>query len=205
MYIIYIFLFLLIVLKNDYLIDILIELSKSNRLTMELSGFTIMSKDSKNGKVIYFKNLIFIKFDNKIYIEVSNAIPLFIIISFEELMKHEQLKIYYKLSLVAIGKPNIDPRYYGSKNPDYVPKKYEIDYDIYIDCIYIVEDTLTGVLEAKKGNCYQAINLKKLKNMKVSTKSKIEEFFTNYNNKYAFEEENFEERATAYTTLINII
>ena len=174
--------------------------------TMELSGFTIMSKDFKNGRATYFKNLIFIKFDNKVYIEVSNSVSLFVILSFDELMKHEQLKIYYKLSLVAIGKPNIDPHYYGSKNPDYVPKKYKLDdYDIYIDTIYIVKDALTGVQEAKKGNCYQAINLKKLKNLEVSTKTKIEEFFTNYNNKYAFEEENFEERATTYTALVNVL
>jgi hypothetical protein len=116
------------------------------------------------------------------------------------------LKIYYKLSLVAIRKPNIDPHYYGSKNPDYVPKKYKLDdYDMYIDTIYIVKDALTGTQEAKKGNCYQAINLKKLKNLEVSTKTKIEEFFTNYNNKYAFEEENFEERATTYTALVNVL
>jgi hypothetical protein len=56
-----------------------------------------------------------------------------------------------------------------------------------------------------KGNCYQAINLNKLKNMKVSTDAKIEEFFTNYNNKYAFEEENFEERATTYAALVNVL
>jgi hypothetical protein len=173
---------------------------------MELSGFTIMSKDFTNGKVTYFKNLIFIKFDNKIYIEVSNSVPLFVILSFDELMKHEQLKIYYKFSLVAIGKPNIDPHYYGSKNLDYVPKKYKLeDYDMYIDTIYIVKDALTGAQEAKKGNCYQAINLKKLKNLEVSTKTKIEEFFTTYNNKYAFEEENFEERATTYTALVNVL
>jgi hypothetical protein len=120
-------------------------------------------------------------------------------------MKHEQLKIYYELSLVAIGKPNIDPNYYGSKNPDYIPKKYENDYDIYIDTIYIVKDVLTHKQEAKKGNCYQAINLKKLKNMKVSTDAKIEEFFTNYNIKYAFEEENFEERARVYTALVKVL
>jgi hypothetical protein len=173
---------------------------------MELSGFTIMSKDFKNGKVSYFKNLIFIKFDNKIYIEVSNSVPLFVILSFDELMKHEQLKIYYKLSLVAIGKPNIDPHYYGSKNPDYVPKKYKLDdYDMYIDTIYIIKDALTGAQEAKKGNCYQALNLKKLKYMKVSAKEKIDEFFTNYNKKYEFEKENFEERVTAYTALVNIL
>jgi hypothetical protein len=172
---------------------------------MELSGFTIMSKNFKNGKATYFKSLIFIKFDNKIYIEVSNAPPLFVILSFDELMKHEQLKVYYKLSLVAIGKPNIDPCYYGSKNPDYIPKKYEKDHDIYIDTIYIVKDNLTGTEEAKKGNCYQAINLKKLKNMKVSTKEKIDEFFINYNKKYEFEKENFEKKATVYTALVNVL
>jgi len=164
-----------------------------------------MSKDFKNGRVTYFKNLIFIKFNNKVYIEVSNAISSSVIIPFDKLMKHEQLKIYYELSLVAIGKPNIDPNYYGSKNPDYIPKKYENDYDIYIDTIYIVKDVLTHKQEAKKGNCYQAINLKKLKNMKVSTDAKIEEFFTNYNIKYAFEEENFEERARVYTALVKVL
>ena len=41
--------------------------------------------------------------------------------------------------------------------------------------------------------------------MKVSTDAKIEEFFTNYNNKYAFEKENFEERANIYTTLVNAL
>ena len=120
-------------------------------------------------------------------------------------MKHEQLKIYYKLSLVAIGKPNKDPHYYGSTNTDYVPKKYEINYDMYIDTIYIVEDALTHKQIAKKGNCFQSINLEKLKKMNVSTDAKIEEFFKNYNNKYGFEEENFEERATAYNTCVNAL
>lgn len=170
---------------------------------MELSGFTTMTKNFKNGKPTYFKSLIFIKFDNKVYIEVSCAEPLFVILSFDELMKHEQLKIYYKLSLVAIGKPNNDPRYFGSANPDYIPKKYEKSYDIYIDTIYIVEDALTHNKEAKKGNCFQSINLDKLKKMNVSTKAKIEEFFNRYNSKYALEEENFEDKATAYNTIVN--
>lgn len=169
---------------------------------MQLSAFTIMSKELKRYRPTYFKCLIFIKFDNKVYIEVSNTVPLFVILSFDELMKHEQLKIYYKLSLVAIGKPNKDPRYFGSANPDYVPKKYEINYDIYIDTIYIIEDALTHNIEAKKGNCFQSINLEKLKKMNVSTDAKKNEFFNRYNI-YAFEEENFEERATAYNTIVN--
>jgi hypothetical protein len=175
------------------------------KITMELSSFTIMSKDFKNGHVTYFKNMIFIKFNNKVYIEVSNALPLFVILPFDELMKHEQLKTYYELSLLAIGKSNIDPNYYGSVNPNYVPKNYKKNYDIYIDTIYIVEDTLTHKQEAMKGNCYHVINLQKLKNMKVSTDAKIEVFFTNYNIKYAFEEENFEERANNYTVIVNAL
>jgi hypothetical protein len=170
---------------------------------MQLSGFTTMTKNFKNGKPTYFKSLIFIKFDNKVYIEVSNAGISSVIISFDELMKHEQLKIYYKLSLVAIGKPNNDPRYFGSANPDYVPKKYEINYDMYIDTIYIVKDALTRNLEAKKGNCYISINLQKLKKMNISTDAMKEEFFNKYNSKYALEEENFEDKATAYNTIVN--
>ncbi len=172
---------------------------------MELTDFTIMSKNFKNDRVTYFKSVIFIKFDNKVYIEVSNTGSLFVILPFDELMKHEQLKIYYKLSLVAIGMPNKDPHYFGSENPDYVAKQYEKNYDIYIDTIYIVEDALTHNTEAKKGNCYKSINLEKLKKMKVSTDAKIEEFFNRYNSKYAFEEENFEDRATSYNTLVNAL
>jgi hypothetical protein len=56
-----------------------------------------------------------------------------------------------------------------------------------------------------KGNCYKAFNLNKLKNMKVSTDAKIEEFFTNYNIKYAVEKENFEEKANNYTVLVNVL
>jgi hypothetical protein len=164
-----------------------------------------MSKNFKNGHVTYFKNIIFIKFNNKVYIEVSNAPPLFVILPFDKLMKHNQLKIYYELSLRAIGKPNIDHNYYGSVNPDYVPKNYIKNYDIYIDTIYIVEDALTRKQEAMKGNCYKAFNLNKLKNMKVSTDAKIEEFFTNYNIKYAVEKENFEEKANNYTVLVNVL
>jgi hypothetical protein len=39
--------------------------------------------------------------------------------------------------------------------------------------------------------------------MKVSTDDEIKKFFEKYNNKYGFEEENFEERKALYTTLVN--
>jgi len=39
--------------------------------------------------------------------------------------------------------------------------------------------------------------------MKVSTDDKIKEFFENYNKKYGFEEENFEETKAIYTALVS--
>jgi len=175
---------------------------------MELSGFTIMSKDfknynAKNGMTLYFKHMLFAKFDNKVYVEVSNAIAMSVIIPFDELMKHELLKTYYELSIVALGKPNIDPVYYGSSDPNYVPKKYEKNYDMYVDTIYIVEDVLQRKYEAKKGNTCHAINIDKLKKMKVSTDNAKEEFFKDYQNKYGFEEDGFKERSASYKALVS--
>ena len=167
-----------------------------------------MSKDFKNynvsnGMTIYFKHMLFAKYDNKVYIEVSNALPMTVIISFDELMKHEQLKTYYELSLASLGKPNIDPAYYASSDPNYVPKKYEKNYDMYVDTIYIIENVLQSTREAKKGNTYHTINLDKLKKMNVSTDAKKEEFFKDYQNKYSFEEDGFEDRKALYTTLVS--
>ena len=170
---------------------------------MEFSGLTIMTKNFTYDRTTYYKNITFIKFDDKVYIEVFNCVGFSVILSFDELMKNEYLKTYYELSLKAIGKPNIDKAYYGSDDPNYVPKKYEKTTYMYVDTIYIVEDALTHVQEAKKGNNYKSYNLKKLKGMKVSTHDKIEEFFKKYNDLYGFEQENFEERKVVYTTLVN--
>jgi hypothetical protein len=175
---------------------------------MELSGFTIMSKDFKNYKVsngmtIYFKHMLFAKFDNKVYVEVSNAVAMSVIISFDELMKHEQLKTYYELSLASLGKPNVDPAYYASSDPNYVPKKYEKNYDMYVDTIYIVKNVLENTQEAIKGNTYHTINIDKLKKMNVSTDAKKDEFFKDYQSKYSFEEDGFEETKALYKTLVS--
>ena len=118
-------------------------------------------------------------------------------------MKHKYLKTYYELSLAAIGKPNIDKDYYGTANPDYVPKKYDICHYMYVDAIYIVKNSLTCIREVKKGNSYQLFNIKKLNVMNVSSPQKIADFKINYASKYGFEEENFEERTTAFNTLVN--
>ena len=99
---------------------------------MELSGFTDMSYDFKYKRTTYFKNMIFIKFDNKVYMEFSgvNSIGVSAIMSYEEFMKNKNFKMYYELSLTAIGKPNLDENYYGSDDPDYIPKRNEKPFDL---------------------------------------------------------------------------
>jgi hypothetical protein len=168
---------------------------------MELSGFIEMSKNFKNGMTSQYKEMIFVKFDNKVYIMITSVGD--VIMHFEELIKNKYLKTYYELSLAAIGKPNIDKDYYGTENPDYVPKKYQICHYMYVDVIYIVKNALTCIREAKKGNSYQLFNLKKLNKMNVSSAEKIADFHYNYKVKYGFEEETFEDRITTFNTLVN--
>jgi hypothetical protein len=170
---------------------------------MEVSGFLVLCKDFENKRSTYYKNMVFAKFDDKVYIQVFNCVSWSVIIKYDDLMKNEYLKTYYELSLAAIGKPNIDEEYYCKVNPNYVPKKYEKNNEMFVDTIYIVEDASTNVKVAKKGNTHQSLNLKILRKMKVSSDSEIEEFFEKYNKKYGFEEENFEETKAIYTALVN--
>jgi hypothetical protein len=116
---------------------------------------------------------------------------------FDELMKNKYAKKCYELSRVAIGKPNIDPDYYESDDDDYVPNpnnpvgyKYQ-----YIDTLYIIEDALTNVKVAKKGNTYQTITIEMLESMKVSTEDEIEDFYSRHN----MDVEQFDD----YTALVN--
>lgn len=175
---------------------------------MELSVFTIMSKDFKNGRTSYFKEMIFIKFDNKVYMEFSgfNSIGVSAIMSYDEFSKNKYFTKYYELSQAAIGKPNLDKNYYGSEDPNYIPKIQESPYyGMYIDAVYIVEDDMTKIKEAKKGNSYQFINLEKMKNKGVSTQKELEKFNETYNNMYGAEEETFEERIAEYTHLVSMM
>jgi hypothetical protein len=170
---------------------------------MELSSFTVMTKDFAHLAVTEFKHILFAKFDDKVYIKVSDYVSISVILPFKELMNHSQLKAIYEMSLCAVGKPNIDPAYYGCEDQNYIPKKYEKNNYMYIDTTYIVKDALSGVYEAKKGNTYHSINLKQLMKMKVSTDTKKEEFYNNYKSRYAFYEENFEDSARVFKTLVS--
>jgi hypothetical protein len=170
---------------------------------MEVSGFLVMTNNFTYNRRTFYKNLIFARFGDKIFVNVFNYVGSSVIMLYSDFVKNECLNTYYELSRAAIGKPNIDKEYYCSNNPDYTPTKYEKENNMFVDTIYIVEDDLTHAKVAKKGNTSQSLNVKKLKKMKVSTDKEIEEFFVNYNKNYGFEEENFEERKATYTALVN--
>lgn len=171
---------------------------------MELSAFQYVAKKNINNTLSYYKHLVFIKiygYDgvDKVYIEMSSDgkgghKSLGIMMPIDDLVKNTNLQKYYEMSLVAIGKPNIDPNYYGSEDPEKC--QAESDY-IFIDTIYITEGT--DYIYAKKGNTYNSFNLEALKKMKVASAAEIAEFNTDYDAKFG----GVGERFAAFATLVN--
>lgn len=165
--------------------------------TMEFSAFTAMGKNFDTGQMYYYNETIFITYENKVCVQDSGSSYDAVVMTLDDLMKNKYMKMCFELSRVAIGKPNIDPDYYESDDDDYIPNPNNpIDYKYqYIDTLYIIEDVLTHVKEAKKGNTYQTINSEILENMKVSTDAEIAVFYSRHN----LDVEQFED----YTTLVN--
>ena len=71
---------------------------------MEFSAFFDMTTNNLGDRNIYLKYFLFIKYDNKIYIEVKNVGD--IIMPFKELLKNKLLKMYYDLSLLLVKDKN---------------------------------------------------------------------------------------------------
>jgi hypothetical protein len=164
---------------------------------MEISAFTVMGKNFATGQMYYFNETIFITCENKICVQDSGSAYDAVVMYIDDFMKNKYMKMCYELSRVAIGKPNIDPDYYESDDDDYIPNpnnpigyKYQ-----YIDTLYIIEDVLTKVKEAKKGNTYQTICAEILENMKVSTEDEIAVFYKRHN----LDVDQFDD----YTALVN--
>lgn len=163
--------------------------------TMELSAFQYVAKKNINNTLSYYKHLVFIKIDGddgeKVYIKMSSDgegghKSLGIMMPIDDLAKNTNLQKYYEMSRVAIGKPNLDPNYYSSEDPEKC--QAESDY-IFIDTIYITEGT--NYIYAKKGNTYNSFNLEALKTMKVASVGKIAEFNTDYIAKFGEADERF--------------
>ena len=165
--------------------------------TMEFSAFTVMGKNFDTGQMYYYNETIFITYENKVCVQDSGSSYDAVVMTLDDLMKNKYMKMCFELSRAAIGKPNIDPDYYESDDDDYIPNPNNpIDYKYqYIDTLYLIEDVLTHVKEAKKGNTYQTINSEILENMKVSTDAEIAVFYSRHN----LDVEQFED----YATLVN--
>jgi len=166
---------------------------------MEFSAFTVMGKNFTTGQKYYFNETIFIKVGNKVCVQDSESAYDAVVMPFDDLMKNKYMKMCYELSRATIGKPNIDPDYYESddEDDDAIPNpnnpigyKYQ-----YIDTLYIIEDVVTKVKEAKKGNTYQTISEDILERLNISTDAEIECFYNRHN----MDVEQFED----YTALVN--
>ena len=176
----------------------------TDKNAVQLSVFTYISKDLNFRTTAYYNEIIFVKLGNKVYIEISEGDEqnapvnemLDILMPFDELMKNKYLKKYYELSLMAIGKENIDTNYYR-ENVN-IQKNHHL-----IDTLYIVEDPLTKIKFAKKGNSYRHFNLAKLKKMTVADAYSIEEFNAEYNIRYGVDDKTLEDVVAKYTALAN--
>jgi hypothetical protein len=136
---------------------------------MEFSGFF----EFKLSPDLLNKDFIFIKFDNKMYIDITNIGS--IIMSYDQFIDNEYLKKIYELSLILM------------KNKNCIIEKNNMDW--FLDCAYILNDNDLGtnIKRIEKGTyyCYCNINPYDLKHMDVSADNDIEIFInklldTNY-------------------------
>jgi len=171
--------------------------------SVEMSIFSYVSKT-------YVNEIIFIKLGNKVYIEIeitdndsltSEDRMMDILMPFDELMKNKYLKKYYELSLMAIGKPNIDPKY---TDPEYYKNDDHHIYYHLIDTIFIVEND-DKTMVAKKGNSYRHFNLDKLRKKRVADAGSIAAFNTNYYDRFGIDDTTFANVLANYTALVNKI
>lgn len=138
---------------------------------MEFSGLF----DYRHGQIIFIKYFLFIKFSNRIYIDIKGVGS--VIMPFEDLVKNKLLKMYYEISLMLIENKNMaierldNRRYYY----DFVYTEKRV---WFIDCAYFIEDfaAKTKNIENDHYCCYYNINPYDLPNMPVSSRTLIDKF-----------------------------
>lgn len=174
---------------------------------MEFSAFFDLTTNNLGDRVIYLKYFLFIKYDNKIYIEVKSVG--YIIIPFEELMKNKILKMYYELSLLLVKDKNMFVENISFSDngdriwDDEITKIYKGERSCFVDCAYI----LNNVIKTDKQYCYYNINPFELidsyygKPMVVDTFTKIASFNYNFKVRIGYEVSGFEKRLINYTNL----
>ena len=145
---------------------------------------------------------LFIKYGDKVYIEVKDVGE--IVISFSELSQNMYWKYYYDLSLLLTNDKHSvsqDLKYSSEYN----------DYQLYdeprfwsIDTASIENDILFNKLKviSYDNNCYYKINPYDLENMEYTSPGDLNNFRTNYMMKYEFENNTFENMWVNYYNLV---
>ena len=145
---------------------------------------------------------LFIKYDEKVYIEVKDVGE--IVISFAELQQNMYLKYYYDLSLMLTNDKNlvVQDLKYSSEYNDY--QLYEEPRFLSIDTASIENDILFNKLKviSYDNNCYYNINPYDLVNMEYTSQEDLNIFRTIYMMKYEFENNMFENIWTNYYNLV---
>lgn len=153
---------------------------------MEFSGVFDITVNVNHDRIIIhepiisLKYFLFIKFDNKIYIEIKRVGS--IIIPFDELMKNKFLKMYYELSLSLVENKNEVIAQTGfCDNDSKITNIYRGRRNWCIDSAYFYENIAKNIKEVQKKRyyCYYDINPYTLFEADVATDSEIEDFHYN--------------------------
>lgn len=167
---------------------------------MEFSGlYDIAVNSVKNNIIKNLEYFTFVKFSDKLYIDISNIGS--IIIPFNDIAKYECLNIYYELSLLLIIKEkNLIVEMVGYERGGV--KNYN---EWFIDCAYLFEDCKSRSKSVENGKyCpyLYNVNPRDLKDMDVSPEEDIEKFYNIFNNMYGYNSSYFGKRLTEYTNKI---
>lgn len=172
---------------------------------MEFSAFFDLTTNNLGDRIIYLKYFIFIKYKEKIYVEVKSVG--YIIMLFEEFMKNKLLKMYYELSLLLVKDKNIFVEKISDEGhriwDDEITGIYKGQRNCFVDCAYI----LNGVVKTDKQYCYYDINPFELIDpyygapMVVNTPSEIEWFNYHFKVRIGYEVVNFEKRTIKYVNM----
>jgi len=144
---------------------------------------------------------IFIKYSDKIYMDVKNVGD--IVITFTELQQNKYWKHYYDLSLMLTNDKHfvVQDLEYNSDYSDphiYEGKRYWSCNTAYIEggC-----DTKTKKIVENEYNCYYRINTYDLEKMNYSSQKDLIIFKNRYNQRYEVRSKLFEKRSIYYNNL----
>jgi hypothetical protein len=144
---------------------------------------------------------IFIKYGDKIYMDVKNVGE--IVITFAELQKNKYLKHYYDLSLLLTNDKHFVVQDLEYNSNYYDPYIYEGMRYWSCNTAYIEGecDTKTKKIVANEYNCYYRISPYDLEKMNYSSQKDLIIFKNRYNQRYEVRAKLFEKRSIYYNNI----